>query len=106
MFFVGGACFVVVGLINEFLDWATPLWQQCLIGSIAITLIEFISGCILNIGLGLNVWNYSNLPFNILGQVSLVFSLVWFVLSGIGIVLDDYLRYWFFGEEKPKYRLV
>jgi len=24
----------------------------------------------------------------------------------VAIVFDDYLRYWFFGEEKPHYKIV
>lgn len=53
--------------------------------------------------LGLGIWDYSNMPFNILGQICLPFSLLWVVLSACAIVIDDYERYWFFGEEKPYY---
>lgn len=28
MFVLGGLCFVMLGLINEVLEWDTPLWQQ------------------------------------------------------------------------------
>ena len=31
------------------------------------------------------------------------FSLLWVILSACAIVIDDYERYWFFGEEKPYY---
>ena len=74
MFIVGGICFVFCGSINEFLDWKTPLWKQMLICSIGITTIEFISGIIINVVLKLNVWDYNNLPLNIFGQVSLIYS--------------------------------
>ena len=57
-----------------------------------ITLYEFIAGTILNIVLGLNVWDYSNLPLNILGQICLPFSIIWYFLSIIGICLDDFLE--------------
>ena len=76
-----------------------------LLSSIAITDLEFITGIIVNLILHLNVWDYSNLPFNLLGQICLPFCIIWFFLSLIGIVLDDYLRYYFFNEEKPKYKL-
>lgn len=102
---VGGICFIFLGLINELLPWETPLTLQMLIGSIIITFVEFISGCILNIWLKMNVWDYSNLPFNILGQICLPFSVLWYFISAIGIIVDDYIRYIYFGEEKPKYKL-
>lgn len=105
MFLVGGICFWMIGLINEVIPWKMPLWEQCLIGSFIITAVEFLSGCVINLWLGWDVWDYSNLPFNVLGQVCLPFMALWFFLSAVGIVLDDYLRYWLFSEEKPHYKL-
>lgn len=43
------------------------------------------------------------LPFNILGQISLPFTLIWFLLSGVIIIVDDWLRYKLFKEDKPRY---
>lgn len=103
MFVVAGICGVLIGLINEFLPWDTPIWMQSCIGSAIVLTCEFIAGCILNIWLGLGIWDYSNIPFNILGQICLPFAIAWVFLSCIAIILDDYLRYWFFGEEKPRY---
>lgn len=106
MFFVGGICFILCGLINELLTWDMPLYQQMFICMVLITIVEFIAGYILNIKMGLNIWDYSNLKFNIMGQVSLLFAWAWFFLSLPAIVLDDYLRYFFFHEEKPRYKLI
>lgn len=103
MFIVGGLCFWLIGLINEVIPWEMPIWQQCIIGSVIITAVEFAAGCIINIGLGWQVWDYSGLPFNILGQVCLPFTVLWGFLAAAGIILDDYLRYWLFGEDKPHY---
>lgn len=100
---VGGICGIYCGLINKVLSWDTPVWKQCIIGGIGITIVEFISGCYLNLYLGLNMWDYSNLPFNVLGQICLPFSLLWCVLSLLPIIADDYIRYYLFGEEKPHY---
>lgn len=103
---VGGICFVLSGSVNEHFRWDTPIWLQMLICCVLITLVEFISGCLLNLALGLQIWDYSNQPFNLYGQICPVFSLCWYFLSAPAIVLDDYLRYWFFGEEYPRYKLV
>lgn len=102
---LGGMCFVLVGLINEIMSWQTPLWIQGIIGSVIITILEFISGLILNIWLGLGIWDYSKVPFNLLGQICIQFTIIWVFLSMLAIILDDWLRYWIFKEEKPRYRL-
>lgn len=104
MFIVGGLCFWLIGLINEVIPWDMPIWQQCIIGALIVTVIEFIAGCIINIWLGWQVWDYSGLPFNILGQVCLPFTVLWCILAAVGIILDDYLRYWLFGSDRPHYK--
>lgn len=105
MFLLGGLCFILIGGINNYISWDMLLWKQMLLGSVIITLLEFVCGCIVNLLLHWNVWDYSNLPFNILGQICLPFSILWFFISFVAIVLDDYIRYWFFDEEKPHYNL-
>lgn len=106
MFVLGGMCFVLLGQINEVIPWDMPLWQQALIGTLIITGLEFATGCIVNLWLGWNVWDYSNVPFNILGQICIPYILLWTPLSLVGIILDDYLRYWMFKEDKPHYKLI
>ena len=106
MFILGGLCFLIIGLLNEHYTFEIPLPVQMLIGAFTITVLEFCAGCILNLWLGLNVWDYSDLPYNILGQICLPYSLLWFVLSLGCILADDYIRYYLLGEEKPHYKLV
>ena len=106
MFLLGGICFIALGLINEVIPWEMPLTAQMFIGCAIITMLEFITGCIVNLWLGWNVWDYSEQPCNLLGQISLKSSVGWYFLSAVGIVFDDWLRYIFFGEEKPRYKFV
>ena len=106
MFILGGLCFVSIGLINELFPWDLGIVWQALLGGTLVTCLEFITGVIVNIWLKLGVWDYSGLPLNILGQVCLPFNFAWVGLSVVAIVFDDYLRYWFFGEEKPHYKIV
>ena len=104
MFILGGLSFLVIGEINEHLSWDTPFYIQCLIGTTGVLILEFIFGCIVNLWLNLDVWDYSNQPLNILGQVCISFALLWFILTAVAIVIDDYIRYWLFDEEKPHYK--
>lgn len=117
MYVLGGMCFVIIGLLNEYkFSWKGSLFVQSLIGAAVITGLEFITGCIVNRWLGWNVWDYSNLPFNLLGQICLYFSLLWLPLSTVCIVSDDWIRYGLYlllhrfftkmqKREKPHYRL-
>lgn len=100
----GGICFIVCGLINE-RNRCMPLPLQMLIAACRITVIELEARLILNVGLGLHIWDYSNMPGNFLGQICPQFTVLWFFLSAIGIVLDDVIRWKIFGEEKPHYHL-
>lgn len=103
MFFLGGMCFVVLGLLNEIIPWEVPLWRQALLGTAIVTAAEFITGCVVNLWFRWQVWNYSHMPGNILGQICPQYMILWFPVSIAGIMLDDWLRYWLFGEEKPHY---
>lgn len=105
MFLLGGICFVALGLINEVIPWDMPLWQQAVIGAAIVTVLEFIAGCIVNLWLGWNVWDYSGLPGNVLGQICPQFFVLWMPVAWLAIVLDDWLRYWWWGEEHPRYNM-
>ncbi len=105
MFIAGGICFILIGALNEGVSRDLSLLGQMAISAVIITLVEFITGLIVNVWLKLDVWDYSELPFNIRGQVCLLFTVIWFFLSLLAIFLDDYLRYFLMGEEKPKYRV-
>lgn len=86
--------------------WDMPLLLQSALCTGAITAAEFCAGCILNLWLGLGVWDYSHMPGNILGQICPQFAVVWLALSIFAIVMLDWMRYYVEGGEKPHYILV
>lgn len=106
MLILGGLSFVLVGILNEFFSWKMPIELQMLIGGGTITLLELVMGIIVNIKLHWNIWDYSDMPINFKGQICLTFSLMWIILSGVIIVVDDYIRYFLFHEDKPMYRSI
>ena len=91
MFIVGGVCGVLVGLINDNTP-DMPLLPQCVLGAVIITVIELLTGLFLNVYLGLNVWDYSNQPFNFMGQICPQFCIIWCILSILVIRIDDWLK--------------
>ena len=103
MFILGAICFIFAGLRNEYLTWERSFWKQLIETEIFVLVAEFVTGCIVNLWLKWNVWDYSNLSGNILGQTSWQFALLFLPLCVLAIFLDDHIRYWFFKEEKPHY---
>ena len=78
MSLTGGVILAVLYRINS--REAMTLVRSCIAGALLITAIEFPVGIFDNLIMHWNVWDYSELPFNILGQICLPFSLYWFVL--------------------------
>lgn len=105
MAIVGGLCFISVGALNEPRKHCRPkaFEEQAVMGALVTTIIEFISGLIINVYLKWEVWDYSNTPFNILGQICLPFTLIWVVIAAIAIILDDLLRHILFLKPLTKY---
>lgn len=105
MLVAGGISFILIGLLDEVFPWNLSLISQMFISAIIVTTIELTVGLIVNVWLKLNVWDYSDQPYQFMGQICLLFTNIWFFLSLAGILLDDYLRYFLLGEEKPRYKI-
>ena len=104
MYILGGICFLAVAGINNWFSWEMPIWLQCIIGGIVITVLELVTGLIVNVWLDLGIWCYADTWGSaFMGQISIPFTLAWMGLSFIAILLDDFLRWKIFGEEKPHY---
>ena len=103
MLVLAGLVFIAIGLLNQIWGWETGLIKQVLVGTTIATIGEFITGCIVNLWLGWNVWSYENLPGNILGQICPQFIILWIPISLLAIILDDTIRWKFFNEENPRY---
>lgn len=106
MAILGGVLFLLIGGLNNWLPWEMPLALQCALGALIVTVAELLAGIILNIWLGLAIWDYSQMPGNFLGQICPQYTLAWVGLSLVAIVLDDYLRHWLWQEELPHYRIL
>lgn len=79
MLLLGGLCFCVIYAVTV-LTRVSPPWKWLLCAA-AVTVLEFAAGCLVNLRLGWNVWDYGSLPGNILGQVCPAYAVCWFLLS-------------------------
>lgn len=94
MLLTGGACFFLFYMINYTLP-SNSLIVRCIIATLIITTFEFIVGYIVNIVFNLNVWDYSNMPYNVKGQICLGFSTIWLIFGIPMTLLSDVLRKFF-----------
>ena len=89
MVLCGGFCFTLMYLISTTGLPAVKKWLLC---AAAITTVEFLTGCLVNLRLGWQVWDYSNMPGNLLGQICPQFLLLWLALSVPGVALCSAIR--------------
>lgn len=92
MFFLGGMCFVITDIINKNITGRKMLPLKLIICSLSITVLEFITGYILNIKLDLNVWDYYDMPYNLMGQICLPYMILWVAISFICIWVNSYFQ--------------
>lgn len=93
MALLGGLCFISIGLINEIFPYSMKFEYQIIVGVLLVTILEFIFGYILNIQMGLNIWDYSNMPLNVMGQICVPYMFLWIFLVALSIVVDDWSKY-------------
>lgn len=99
MMLAGGICFIAFSLIAERLK-GLRLIYKCILGSLTVTSVELIFGCIFNLAFGLGIWDYSSIPLNLFGQICLLFSVMWGFLSLAAIPAAG-AAYKLLGKEKP-----
>lgn len=81
MALAGGVCLYLINKIccEKLAD--RKIFLRCVAGSAIITGVEFGIGVIFNDILKMNVWDYSDMPLNIFGQVCLPYSVLWLALT-------------------------
>ena len=93
MLLLGGLSFLLIYLIVTRLQ--TQLWKKWLLSAASVTVLEFFCGCLVNLRLGWNVWDYSALPGNLLGQICPQFFTLWLLLcipcSGLAWLIRHFI---------------
>lgn len=106
MFLLGGICMVFFAWQGRREQWSKPLWIQVVRCTVFVTACEFLTGLIVNKWLNLAVWDYSDQPYQLLGQICLPFAVLFSGLCAVGILVDGYLLHWIFKEEKPQFHIL
>lgn len=101
---LGGLTMTLITILNNARRHGFPMIAQLLVTTAFITASELVTGIIININMQLNVWDYSDMPLNYKGQICLPFVFLWFMLSILGMIVDELLRWKFFKTEFPHLR--
>ena len=88
---LAAAIFVCAGVLDE-RENPPPFWAQVAIGTGIATALELVTGLVLNAWMNLGVWDYSNLPGNILGQICPQFTAAWAILMVVSIKLENLMH--------------
>ncbi len=80
----GGFSVIAIEKISKL---KTKRLTKCLVSSAAITSIELLTGLIFN--KKNNIWDYTEKPFNYKGQICLLYSLYWCILSYPAIMIFE-----------------
>ena len=91
MTLTGGAALLIIYIMNIKIK-ARSLILRCFAGCAIITALEFAVGCIVNRGLNMQVWDYSDEKYNVLGQICPLFSILWFLLCVPATLLSFLFR--------------
>lgn len=88
MLVLGGVCFLACGIVNDISGDVINTWEKMVWCMIIITLLEFVSGLVINLSLGWNIWDYSGMPFHIMGQICIPYMLLWYFMSYPALMLN------------------
>lgn len=108
MFILAGICGLFIDSLNNYFTFEMDILLQGIISAIVCSFFEGITGLIVNVWLKLNVWDYSHsiFPTFMYGQINLIFTFVWFLLSLLAIIVADCWNYYVFHDgDTPYYKL-
>ena len=104
MFLLGGLCFCIIDKLYQKRKGIFSIVAFMLTGGLIITALEGMTGAFGNLYLHRQVWDYSNLPLHLYGQVSLHFTLLWCVMTIPIIWLSGLFHYYVFHDEQQQIR--
>ena len=90
MFLLGGICFIFFAQQGLWTKWREPLWKQVIVNKV----------------MGWNVWNYTDQPFHLMGQICFPFAVLFSGLCTFGIIISGYLLCYLYREIKPGFHIL
>jgi uncharacterized membrane protein len=81
MFDYGLFGIILMSVATRLKQWRIPLVGRAAVYMLVIFLVEYVSGVIFHFGMGIQVWDYSSMRYNLHGQIALNFVPIWYFLG-------------------------
>lgn len=97
---------LVIDGLNNLFTYDMDFLLQVLFCTLFITTGEYVVGILWN--QNYEIWDYRKMPFNLDGQICLIFTLLWALISAIAIPLLDLIEWKVFKykpETPPYYKI-
>jgi len=101
---IAGFCGALLGIFNE-IKWVKTkvhMLIKTIVSAVIVCFFEYLFGYFVNVILGQNIWNYEGSFLSIDGQTCFRAFIFWILFAPLVFWIDDFLRYTWFGEEKPE----
>lgn len=106
MFILGGLSLLFFGWQGLVSGWEDPLWLQVFRCTVFVVAGEFITGIIVNKWMHWDVWDYSDQPLQLMGQICVPFLILFSGLCAVGILMSGYLLHWIYKEKDPHFHVL
>jgi len=104
MLLLGGLCLYLIYIISTRMNDA--LWKKLLMCASVVSCLEFVVGCLINLRLGWAVWDYSDMPMNLFGQICPTFCLMWLLLSLPCVYISRFIYTFVFRPNMKKEKIT
>ena len=98
MLLIGGISGISLFGIYKLINKRFNIFFASILGAVIIDSVEFLSGAILNLYFRLNIWDYSNQYFNLLGQICLSHTFIY-------LLFICPVSFWFFNFLESQYQI-
>ncbi len=104
MIVCGGICFLLVGNMGNTIliskgNNIKSIMCIIIMGACIITAAELVTGLFVNVYLKMDVWDYSEIKYNFMGQICPLFSVLWGAVSLPCVYLSGVIRKIIFNEK-------
>lgn len=79
---------LVMPISRYLVRWGLPLPARAFVYGVLIYVVEYISGLFFTEVVGLQIWSYANIPYNLHGQIMLYSAPGWYILGLVAEYLN------------------
>lgn len=72
---------ILMPMARPLIRRGVPLPARAFLYMCIIFLVEYVSGVLFHFVLGLRIWDYTHLPYNLHGQIALYYAPAWYALG-------------------------